>query len=55
MEMEMASDALPERNQELHKAAIQIAAILPHNLAGALTVLEMAREQVIEFFTSSSA
>jgi hypothetical protein len=50
MEMEMASEMQETaKTPALRRVAVQIAALLPNDLAAALTVLEMCREQVIEF------
>lgn len=54
MDMGMAAKILT-LDPALQKVAVQVAAILPDNLAEALTVLELAKQQVIEFFTSSAS
>jgi hypothetical protein len=57
MEMEMASGLLKTRSLDpaLQKAAIQVAALLPNNLTEALAVLELAKQQVIEYFGEATS
>jgi hypothetical protein len=51
MYVEMASVAKTlTPDPALQRAAVQVAALLPHELAEALAVLELAKLQVIEYF-----